>query len=225
MFGDSLAFLQTIIPQNMLAADNGRPLTLDQQDAADEAMRRMRSRSTYTEPLFSTAILEVYSVPLHQANQDDCCVGQDVSDAIMAEEAEIEGFLDTFNLNDKTEEISELLRPHGSLRTHFEALVPVVVSYTDFWTRFYYRCDKVRILRTWKDEDDRAAAAVVARARTAQYDEESDDANESDEDTDASYKQKSIPDATTSSPTSVTTAHYYQLKDPIATFRLSTKSL
>lgn len=114
------------------------------EDPSAEALKRVYDPSTYTTPLVPTRT-EVYTIPLHLANTDDTIT------EIGIEEIELDCFLSTFSVREKTEEIVEIMGHTPRLKALFEELVPTVISYPDFWTRFYFRCDPDRIkrLRCW----------------------------------------------------------------------------
>ena len=89
--------------------------------------------------------------------------GEESVDEEALELAEIRQFLDAFDVEEHTEEISKLLsgakdNDHNEgtpaaaavvtptpLQHHFHTLVPATVSYPEFWARYYYRCDPRRI--------------------------------------------------------------------------------
>jgi BSD domain len=101
---------------------------------------------------------ETYLVPLLLSEDDDD------ADELMddAERERVEQFLLEFKIDDQTDDISQLLsRPDGIVREYFEALVPHEIPYEDFWRRYYYRCDELRIQTAW---DAQEAAAQQARA-------------------------------------------------------------
>jgi BSD domain len=111
--------------------------------ASQEAARRMFLEETYLVPL----LLE-----------------DDDADELMddAERERVEQFLHEFKIDDQTDDISQLLsRPDGIVREYFEALVPHEIPYEDFWRRYYYRCDEIRIQTAW---DAQEVAAQQARA-------------------------------------------------------------
>jgi len=72
------------------------------------------------------------------------------------DEEEIKQYLAEFDIQSKTEQISTLLSDYPHLADNFETLVPVVVTYEQFWQRYFYRCDPQRIIKEWQDEDERA---------------------------------------------------------------------
>lgn len=95
---------------------------------------------------------EVYTTPLLLEN----AVGEEEDedkDEINTKEQEVNRFLGSFDLLEKTEFIVELLKKHpDTLQAHFYELVPLLVSYADFWQRFFYRCDEMRIDKSIKNE-------------------------------------------------------------------------
>jgi BSD domain len=110
-----------------------------------EALRRVYDRATYTTPFPPMTAVRMVSLALANNNTDD---DDDPATEISAEEIELEQFLDGgFCVRDKTEEIVAIMRTTPALQTLFEELVPTVISYVDFWTRFYFRCDPDRIRR------------------------------------------------------------------------------
>lgn len=109
------------------------------EDPSAEALRRVYDPNTFTTPF--RPMTEVYTLPLHLANIDDSMT------EVGIEEIELESFLRTFSVREKTEEIVEIMCHTPRLKELFEELVPTVISYPDFWTRFYFRCDPDRIRR------------------------------------------------------------------------------
>ena len=105
-----------------------------------EAARRISIPETFTEPL-------VVDVP-ETSNEQACMELNDLNQ-----------FVDSFDINEKTDEISRLLaRADGDdptpLQEQFRMLSPEFVSYKDFWTRFFFRCDPERIEREWQRHDE-----------------------------------------------------------------------
>ena len=64
-----------------------------------------------------------------------------VGEGMAALDDDVELFLKEFDLGSKTEEISKLLEEDDSVRTIFTELATdqALVTYTDFWTRYFYR--------------------------------------------------------------------------------------
>jgi hypothetical protein len=92
------------------------------------------------EALFRMGLPEVFTTPLQTNLSKDTTDGDD---------DDLREFLEGFDVNEKTDEISYLLESHETLREMFETLVPVSVPYVDFWQRFFYRCHPERIQRYW----------------------------------------------------------------------------
>jgi hypothetical protein len=129
--------------------DEEAPDTDDDTDTphAQEALRRMTLEETFTTPL---QVVESES--------------DDDNEAVEAEKKELAEYLESFSIDAKTEEISQLLSDHpGTLKVMFEDIVPATVTYEDFWKAYFYRCDADRIGRQWEEEDERASAARKAR--------------------------------------------------------------
>lgn len=107
--------------------------------ALREAERRMTMEETYVVPLLPT---------------------EDEEELDEEEKTKIEEFQKAFDLESKTDQISELLEAYpDSVKLQFEDLVPQVVRYEDFWERFFYRCDEARIQSEWDEEEARAQQA------------------------------------------------------------------
>jgi len=74
----------------------------------------------------------------------------------------VQNFLDDFDIESKTDEISKILQENpDTVKLHFEALVPTQISYEIFWQRYFYRCDADRIAKDWETKEQ-----VQRRART-----------------------------------------------------------
>lgn len=72
--------------------------------------------------------------------------------------AEVKEYLRTFDIQSKTEEISEILAKYpDTVGHHFESLVPIYITYEQFWQRYFFRCDPERIRREWEEEDELAS--------------------------------------------------------------------
>ena len=106
-----------------------------------EAARRISLPETFTEPL-------VVGVPDETSNEQQ-----------YMELNAINQFVGTFDIDEKTDEISRLLANDGDedlnpLQEQFRLLSPEHVSYKDFWTRYFFRCDPERIEREWQRHDE-----------------------------------------------------------------------
>lgn len=65
-------------------------------------------------------------------------------------------FLNRFQIESKTNDIGEILAKNpDTIGLLFEDLVPVTVTYEQFWQRYYYRCDPERIQLEWELERER----------------------------------------------------------------------
>lgn len=77
---------------------------------------------------------------------------------------EIKLYLSSFEIESRTEDISHILERHESTKAFFENLVPTEVSYNQFWIRYFYRCDPVRIEEIWRAEEEEREKRRQARA-------------------------------------------------------------
>ena len=76
------------------------------------------------------------------------------------EDEEVIQFLNDFDVETKTDDISKLLEEYpDTLQVQFETLVPTHISYKEFWERYYFRCDEERIQRQWDLEQEAARKA------------------------------------------------------------------
>ena len=93
--------------------------------ASDEVARRRNHAETYLEPL----------------NEED---------------PDVQEFLDHFDIDQKTTEIAQLLQDNpDTLQAHFDAMATEeVVTYAQFWQRYFYRCDEERVEREWKAQEE-----------------------------------------------------------------------
>jgi hypothetical protein len=119
----------------------------DREDVMQEAQLRMDVRSVYTTPLLDE--------DWNDSDEDD--------EKVTLEVQLVRDFFKTFNIVEKTGEISDLLETHPNLQVYFQELVPVEVSYEDFWARFFFRCDPDRIEKVWKAQDERVRLARSKR--------------------------------------------------------------
>jgi len=96
-----------------------------------------------------------------------------------------------FNLQSKTDEISNLLSDKEKIREAHSKLVPIAVSYSDFWERYYYKMFKLNQV------DERRAALVKRATNSTQSDEERfiwDEIEEEDKQSSVVTQQKSDED-------------------------------
>jgi len=72
------------------------------------------------------------------------------------DEVDVKSFIESFDITTKTGEIADILElNHDTVAFHFEKLVPVTVSYAEFWRRYFYRCDLDRIQDEFDNEEER----------------------------------------------------------------------
>lgn len=77
-----------------------------------------------------------------------------------AEDEEVIEFVNEFDVEQKTDDISMLLEESPeTLQVQFETLVPTQISYKEFWERYYFRCNEERIQRQWDEEHEAARKA------------------------------------------------------------------
>jgi len=81
-----------------------------------------------------------------------------------------------FNIQSKTDEISRILSDKEKVREAHSRLVPVAVSYSDFWERYYYKIFKLN------QENERRAALVKRATNSANSDDDQFSWEEEEED-------------------------------------------
>lgn len=136
----------------------------------DEAFGKERPSEAEQEAIYRVGLREVYLTPL----LPELCGDDDDEQILTSREAEfrvfdehqVASFLASFNIEDVTESIAELLQHQEALREMFEALVPVEVSYKTFWERFYFRCDPHRIQEAWDFQEKIEARERQAHVQT-----------------------------------------------------------
>jgi hypothetical protein len=106
-----------------------------QSALAQESQRRIQIPESFTVPL------EV------QADEDPEMKGR------------IEDYRKTFNIQERTEDISRLIQENDDLKEQFETLVPQIVRFEDFWERYFFRCDEESIQIEWDLEEERTRLA------------------------------------------------------------------
>ncbi|KAJ2962972.1 hypothetical protein NQZ79_g1904 [Umbelopsis isabellina] len=86
-----------------------------------------------------------------------------------------ETFVAGFSVEEYTDEIAKLLQEYPELRQTMDELVPVQVSYHDFWLRYFYR--------SWKiDQEDEKRRQIVQGADAQDDDDDADFKWDSDDD-------------------------------------------
>jgi hypothetical protein len=139
--------------------DEGQDTSQDEMATphVQEALRRMTMRETFTAPL------QVADNEDDAEGEDGDKDGDDEDDGAEVEKKQLAEYLESFDIEAKTDEISQLLETHpDTLKVMFEEIVPATVSYEHFWQAYFYRCDPDRIDRLWAAEDERARAARQA---------------------------------------------------------------
>ncbi|XP_075629790.1 BSD domain-containing protein 1 isoform X3 [Balearica regulorum gibbericeps] len=81
----------------------------------------------------------------------------------------LEAWLSQFNLEEKKGEIAELLATSPSIRALYTKMVPVAVSHSEFWQRYFY---KVHRLEQVCQEDEARREALKQRAEQSIHQEE-----------------------------------------------------
>ncbi|OQR95143.1 hypothetical protein ACHHYP_00373 [Achlya hypogyna] len=118
-----------------------------------------------------------------------------VDDIIFEELDDYKDFQDVFDLDDKTEEVAEILKEDTYISDLHTAIVPEQLSYKEFWTRYYFRQftrqreeeeqakrEEVRRLQLQKEKEAREEREREARAAYAARMEEERLAAEAAED-------------------------------------------
>lgn len=59
----------------------------------------------------------------------------------------------------------EELDGHPILKSHFDVLVPGIISYEDFWQRYDYRCDVERIMTQMKEDNPQSISKSLGSVR------------------------------------------------------------
>jgi hypothetical protein len=109
------------------------------------------------------------------------------------EPEDVEGFRrwqEAFSLDERKEEIEAVLRESPGLESFVERLVPSVVAYDTFWSRYFFAVDKLR-----QAED--ARTKLVSRAMSKEEEEElSWDVDDDEDDNTDDHKEgtSTIPD-------------------------------
>ncbi|NWR57204.1 BSDC1 protein, partial [Bucorvus abyssinicus] len=77
----------------------------------------------------------------------------------------LEAWLSQFNLEEKKGEIAELLATSPSIRALYTKMVPVAVSHTEFWQRYFYKVHRL-------EQDEARREALKQRAEQSIHQEE-----------------------------------------------------
>ena len=105
--------------------------------AAEEVKNRRNQSSTFTEPLRASPDMKEYLTKFYKY---------------------------IFTAQARARYKEELGR-YPILKSHYDILVPKIVSYEDFWQRHDYRCDIDRIMLELKEEDNKAISNSVTNVR------------------------------------------------------------
>lgn len=146
--------------------------------AMQEAIRRMADEETYLEPLLVNEVNGVKTSTLKK----EPSVGKvnndfDLNESLVEESDQMDNntedkvgvllytdeddpiviqFLQNFDIESKTDDIASILDQHAdTVKEIFEALVPVELTYEQFWQRYFFRCDERWIRRSWDAYDER----------------------------------------------------------------------
>lgn len=115
---------------------------------ADEVALLREREETYLQTL----------VPWEVNGQDisnDCLVDEAQQHEQPSDDADVKLYIEQFKIEEMTEEIANVLKKyHNTVGVHFNSLAPEVVTYTQFWQRYFYRCNLSRVETRWQEEAD-----------------------------------------------------------------------
>jgi len=77
----------------------------------------------------------------------------------LMESKDSSAFKASFEIKAVTEEISQILKTYSDVQDFFSELVPTQVTYEDFWSRYFFRCDVDRIEKQLEEEREMIRAA------------------------------------------------------------------
>jgi hypothetical protein len=106
------------------------------RNALEEQEVRRNRKSTYNEPLQEAPDLEEFFIQF--------------SNTIYTHERRL------FYIQEQTK--------YPRLRSHFDMLVPAIVSYENFWLRYEYRTDIKRIMRQLRETNNQSWAESLGRS-------------------------------------------------------------
>jgi len=112
----------------------------------------VKSTTTDTEQLDTSSVEDTLG---REDNQNEISA---IDSSLIDEDYEVDvtSFIESFDVTTKTGEITDILElNHDTVAFHFEKLVPVTVSYAEFWRRYFYRCDLDRIQDEFDNEEER----------------------------------------------------------------------
>ncbi|OAC99722.1 hypothetical protein MUCCIDRAFT_156867 [Mucor lusitanicus CBS 277.49] len=95
----------------------------------------------------------------------------------------LDTFNSSFNIEEYTDEIAQLLNDYPNLRETMDRLVPVQVSYTLFWQRYFYHA--------WKIDQDEQKRQLIVQGAQEEEDDEADFKWDSDDEDNTTVKNES----------------------------------
>ncbi|CAM6009178.1 unnamed protein product [Sphagnum balticum] len=134
---------------------------------------------------------------------------------------EYEAWIHSFRIDDRKDEIEELLSSNAFMQELQNRIVPLVVEYDVFWTRYFFHLHKLQ-------QVENARANLVKRATAGEEEEDlSWDVEEDKEEEEAKDKQevtepKEVPESETESTSETTTT---TVEEPESKASLSTASI
>lgn len=105
----------------------------------------------------------------------------------------LETFNSSFKIEEYTDEIAQLLNDYPSLREMMDKLVPVQISYTLFWQRYFYHA--------WKIEQDEQKRQLIVQHNHNEEEDEGDFKWDSDDEDNNTVKNEAVVKARTSEDT------------------------
>jgi BSD domain len=142
------------------------PVNPTKTAAQKEVEWRMNIPETFTVPLLPEELLPKQPDDPNKDVQESAEVTEEPKESEEYdtedddEIKEVQDYLAAFNIDEQTDAIANALEQYpDSLRVQFETLVPEHATYQEFWERFFYRCDAVRIEQEWLAEEERARTA------------------------------------------------------------------
>lgn len=94
----------------------------------------------------------------------------------------LDTFNSSFNSEEYTDEIAQLLNDYPNLRETMDRLVPVQVSYTLFWQRYFYHA--------WKIDQDEQKRQLIVQGAQEEEDDEADFKWDSDDEDNTTVKNE-----------------------------------
>ncbi|KAG6615188.1 uncharacterized protein IUM83_16837 [Phytophthora cinnamomi] len=103
-----------------------------------------------------------------------------VDDILYEELADFERFSSFFSAEEHTHEIARAMAEHADVRALHDALVPLELSYDEFWRRYFFRQQQAERLEQQRQQQQQRALAETKRPP-----EENNGEEDEDEDTDS----------------------------------------